>query len=81
MKANNKKPSRAEHFYTTKIPNMKAILIETGLVVGATIFWAVALPVTMIFFAFASLWQSVRRKSRAARRGIVIVHRSVAARA
>jgi hypothetical protein len=60
---------------------MKATLIETGLVVGATIFWAVALPVTTIFFAAASLWDSMRIEDRSERRRVVIIHRPPPARA
>jgi hypothetical protein len=60
---------------------MKAILIETGLVVGATIFWAVALPVTTIFFGAASLGDSLRTKAQPERRRVVIFHRPTPARA
>ena len=36
---------------------MKAILIETVLVIEALLFWAAALPVALVFFAAAVLWE------------------------
>ena len=38
---------------------MKAILIETILVIEAILFWAVALPAAFIFFKAAALWERI----------------------
>ena len=38
---------------------MKAILIETILVIEAILFWAVALPVAFVFFKAAALWERI----------------------
>ena len=38
---------------------MKAILIETILVIEAILFWAVALPAAFAFFKAAALWQRI----------------------
>jgi hypothetical protein len=38
---------------------MKAILIETILVIEAIVFWAVALPAAFVFFKAAALWERI----------------------
>ena len=38
---------------------MKAILIETTLVSGAILFWAVALPVAVVFLPAVALWEKI----------------------
>ena len=38
---------------------MKAILIETILVIEAILFWAVALPAAFVFFKAAVLWERI----------------------
>ena len=39
---------------------MKAILIETVLVIEAILFWAVALPAAFVFFKAAALWERIQ---------------------
>jgi len=39
---------------------MKAILIETILVIEAILFWAVALPAAFVFFKAAALWERIQ---------------------
>jgi len=38
---------------------MKAILIETILVIEAILFWAVVLPAAFVFFKAAALWERI----------------------